>query len=284
MPDARQKDFEKAMQVIQDIAVMLTGASEYVCEKRMLSRYSSTIEANLETLEAYLPRLKRSFPGKFPEALNPDHSLVALREIVVSMKTDDFAIENACREGELGEKLFLSLKEFKTALKDISNTLDGTMVPKYRFTDRISEMGGSFKSLFAVISAITANIGKILIAIVIILMLSFVYLYITMESEDTLIASINTIVASIQDQKHTLAKERKEYKEIAATIDRLENKKLTRDEKIQFLNLSMESQKVRKHISENLLLLENKEKELAEKKKNLEELQKKSFIQKLFKR
>jgi hypothetical protein len=51
MPDANQQDIEKAIRAIQDIAVILTGASDYVCEGRMLRRYSSGIEKNLDNLE-----------------------------------------------------------------------------------------------------------------------------------------------------------------------------------------------------------------------------------------
>jgi len=284
MPDAEQQDMKKAIQVIQDIAVMLTGASEYVCEKRMLKRYSSDIETNLDNLETYLSRLKRSFPGKFPEALNPDSLMAKLKEIAASMKADDSAIEATCRAGDLGDELFLGLKELKAALRYISNILGGKVVSTYSLADRIMDLGGRSKSLFAGISAFISSIGKVIIAVVIVLILSFVYLYVTMESEDTLVASVNNVLTSVQIQKDTLAKQRKEHEEITATIDRLKNKELARDEKIQLLNLSTESQKMKEHISESVLLLERREKELADKKKSLEELQKKTFIQKLFKR
>jgi hypothetical protein len=284
MPDAEQQDMERAIRAIQDIAVMLTGAPEFVCEQRMLKRYSSDIEKNLNTLETCLPRLKGSFPGKFPEALNPDSSLMKLKEIAASMKADDSAIEATCRAGKLGDELFLGVKELKAALRDISSTLAGKVVSTYSLADRITDLGGRFNPPFAGISALISTIGKISIAVVIALILSFAYLYVTMESEDVLVANINTVVTSVQAQKDTLAKQKKEYEQLTATIARLKNKKLTRDEKIQLLNLSTESQRMKEHISEGVLLLEEREKQLAEKKKDLEELQKKSFIQKLFKR
>lgn len=284
MPDAEQQDMKKAIRVIQDIAVMLTGASEYVCEKNMLKRYSSDIETNLDNLETYLSRLKGSFPGKFPEALNPDSSMAKLKEIAASMKADDSAIEATCRAGDLGDELFLSLRELKAALRNISNTLGGKVVSSYSLADRIIDLGGRFKSLFAGTVAFISSIGKIIIAVVIVLILSFVYLYVTMESEDTFVASIHNVLTSVQTQKDTLAKQRKEYEEITDTITRLENKELARDEKIQLLNLSAESRKMKERIAQDVLLLEKKERELADKKKSLEELQKKTFIQKLFKR
>ena len=66
MQDANQQDIEKAIRAIQDIALILTRASEYVCEGRMLKRYSSSIDTTLENLEAHISELKGKFPGKLP--------------------------------------------------------------------------------------------------------------------------------------------------------------------------------------------------------------------------
>ncbi len=284
MPDANQQDINKAIRAIQDIAVMLTGASEYVCEARILKRYSSDIETNLDNLETYLSRLKGSFPGKFPEALRPDSSLSTIREIATSMKGDDAKIEARCRAGELGNELFLGVKELKTVVGDIWNTLGGKVVSKYSFADRIADQGGKFKSLFSGFSPLVSTTGKIILAVIIVLILCFVYLYVTMESEDALATSINNDLTSIQTLKDTLAKHRKEYEEIERNINALNKKTLNRDEKIQILDLSTESRKVKERIDKSVLSIEEKEKELAEKKKRLEELRRKSLIQKLLKR
>ena len=284
MPDANQQDINKAIRDIQDIAVMLTGASECVCEGRMLKRYSADIETNLDNLEIYLSQLKNKFPGKFPASLKPDSSLSRIRELVASMKGDDTHIEVKCREGELGNELSLGLKELKAILGDIQDTLGGKAVSKYSLSDRIADQGGRFKSLFSVLPSLISTFGKIILAAIIALIISFVYLYATMESEDSLVASINSALTAIQAQKNTLTEHREEYEEIARTINALRNKKLTRDEKIQLLDLSTKSQKVKERIDTSVFSIKEKEKELADKKERLEEFRKKTFIQKLFKR
>ena len=284
MPKADQEDIKRAIRAIQDIAVMLTGASEYVCEGRMLKRYSSEIETNLDNLETYLSRLKRSFPGKFPAALSPDSSLSKIREIVTSMKGDEAKLEAKCRAGELGNELSLGLKELKAILADIWDTLGGKVVPKYGFADRIAEKGGKFKSLFLGLSPLVSTTGKLILAVILILILSFVYLFVTMESEDALVTSINRDITSIQTQKDALAKLRKDYEEATRTINALRKKKLSRNAKIQLLDLSTKSKKLKERIDNSVLPIEKKENELTDKKKRLEELRRKSFIQKLFKR
>lgn len=260
---------------------MLTGASEYVCEGRMLKRYSSEIEANLDNLETYLSRLKGSFPGKFPEALRPDSSLSKIRETVASMKGDEAKVEAKCRSGELGNELSLGLKELKAILNNIWDTLGGKVVSKYGFADRLSEQGGKVKSLFTGFSPLVSTTGKLILAVILILILSFVYLFVTMESEDALVARINRDIASIQTQKDALAELRKEYKEATRNINALRKKKLSRNAKIQLLDLSTESKKMKERIDKSVLSIEKKEEQLADKKNRLEELRRKSFIQKL---
>ena len=284
MPDDNQQDIKKAIRAIQDIAVMLTGASEYVCEGRMLKRYSSEIETNLDNLETYLSRLKGSFPGKFPEALSPDSSLSKIREIVASMKGDEAKLEARCRAGELGNELSLGLKELKAILENIWDTLGGKVVSKYSLADRISEQGGRFKSLLFVFSPLVSTTGKLILAVILILILSFVYLFVTMESENALVTSINMDINSIQTQKDTLAKLRKEYEEATSNIDALKKKKLSRNAKITLLDLSTKSKKMKERIDKRVMSIEKKEKELTDKKKRLEELRRKSFIQKLLRR
>jgi len=284
MPYDNQQDIERAIRAIQDIAVILTGASEYVCEGRMLKRYSGDIEKNLDDLEASISRLKKKFPGKFPESLKPDGFMSKIKEIAASMKGDDAKIEVKCRAGELGNELFLELKELKAVVGDIRDTLSGKAVSTYGFADRISDQGGRFTSLFSGFSSFISIIGKIILAVVFVLILSFVYLYVTMPSEDSLVASINDVLSSLQTHKNSFSKQKKDFEEIMRNINALENNKLTREEKIRFLNLSTESRNLKERIDKDALSIEEKEKEVTEKKKRLEEFRKKTFLQKLFKR
>lgn len=284
MPEADHQEMEKAIRAIQDIAVMLTGASEYLCEEGMLSRYSSDIATNLDSLEAQVSRLKSSFPGKVPETLKPDSSLARIREIASSMKGDATAVQAKCRSGHLGDELFMRLKELKAVVGDIQDTLGGKVVSRYSFADRIEDQVTRFKPVFSVLSSITSSIGKIIIGVIIALIISFVSLYATMESEHALMRDINNLIASIETQKDTLATHMKEYEEITRNINALNHKKLTRAEKIQLLDLSTKSKKVKELIEKSTLSIEKKEKQLRDKKKKLKELRKKSFIQKLLKR
>jgi hypothetical protein len=282
MPDGDQQEIEKAIRAIQDIAIMLTGAPEYVCEARILKRCSADIEEKLNYLETYLSGLKKKFPGKFPETLNPDSSLSAIRKIAAKMKDGSSNIEAKCRAGELGNELSVGLTELRGVVRDIWDTLSGK-VSGYNLADRILDQGAKLKSLLLGLSPLVSTTGKIILAVILVLLISFLYFCFTMESEDALLASIEEDLVYIETQKDSLQKHRSEYREIVSNINSLKIKELSREEKIQFLNLSTQEKKVKGLIDNLLFSIEKKEVEVAEKEKRLYELQKKSFFQKLLK-
>jgi len=283
MPDVDPHDTEKAIKAIQNIAIMLTGATEVVCEGRLLKRFSRDIEANLDKLETYIGSLKKRFPGKFPETLEPDSSLSGIRDIARIIKGDNADIEAKCRAGDLGNELTIRTIELKAGVKDIWDTLSGK-VSRYTFTDRIADYGGRVKSLLLDISPLASNTGRVILAIILVVILSFVYLFLTMESEDVLLESLKNDRASIEKQKDTLGTKRKEYKEIREEIKSLDKKELNRDDKIKLLSLSMKERKIKGLIEKTMFSIEAREKEITEKNKKLEEIRKKSFPQKLLRR
>jgi len=283
MADVDPHDIEKAIKAIQNIAVMLTGATEAVCEGRILKRFSGEIEANLERLETDIASLKKKFPGKFPETLKPDSSLSKIRDIAITLKEGNADIEAKCRKGDLGNELTTSVVELKGIVKDIWDTLSGK-VSGYSFTDRVADYGRKIRSSLSGLSPLVSNTGKIFLAVLLVAIFSFVYLFLTMESEDALLKGIKDDRASIEKQKDTLARQRKEYEEIREEIKSLDKKKLSREDKIQRLDLSMEERKIKDLMEKTMLSIETREEEIAEKHRKIQEIRKKSFPQKLLRR
>ncbi len=283
MPDVDPHDIEKAIKAIQNIAIMLTGATEAVCEGRILKRFSGEIEANLERLETDIASLKKKFPGKFPETLKPDSSISKIRDIAITLGGDNADIEAKCRKGDLGNELTTRVVELKGIVKDIWDTLSGK-VSGYTFTDRVADYGRRVRSSVSVLSPLVSNIGRIILAALLVTIFVFVYLFLTMESEDVLLKSIKNDRASIEKQKDTIWRQRKEYKEIREKMKSFEKKKLGREDEIQRLDLSMEERKIKDLMEKTMRFIETREKEIAEKRRKIQEIRKKSFFQKLLRR
>jgi hypothetical protein len=259
---------------------MLTGASEYVCEARILKRLSGEIEANLERLETEIASLKKEFPGKFPKSLSPDSSLSKIRDVATMLKGDDADKEANCRSGDLGNKLNAGTLELREILRDTLDTLGGKVV-RYSFTDRIADFRGKIKPSLSPLASYT---GKAVLATLLVAISSFVYLSLTMESEDALLSSIKDDLAFVEEQKGAITRQRQEYREIRGNIKSLQGKELAREGKIELLNLSKKEREIKEFIDLALVAIENKEREIAEKYKKIEEIRKKSFLQKLVRR
>jgi len=283
MPDVDPHDIEKTIKAIQNIAIMLTGAAEFVCEGRILKKFSRDIEANLERLETDIASLKKKFPGKFPETLNPDSSLARIRDIATMLKGDNADVEAKCRSGSLGNELNRTVIELKGTVKDTLDTLGGR-VSAYTLADAIGAYRGRVKSFLLDLSPFVSHGGRIVLAAMLAAVFSFCYLYLTMESEDALLGSIRDDLAYIEKQKDALRRQRQEYREIRENIKSLEKNELTRQDKIEFLNLSKREREIGELMDETMISIEEREKGVAEKNKKIEEIRKKSFFQRLVRR
>jgi len=283
MPEDDPQETEKIIKAIQDIAIILTGATEFVCEGRMLKRFSRNLEENLEKLENNTALLKKKFPGKFPNTLEPNSSLSKIRDIAIILKEDNPHIEAKCRSGELGNELALRATEMKAITKDILDALSGK-ISRYTIVDRFAGYPGRVKSFLLDFSPIVSNAGRILIAAFLVIIFSFVYLSLTMESEGGFLKSLKGDLAYIEKQKGILAKQRQEYKEIREKIKSFDQAEMSREDKIEWLNLSIKEKKRRVNIEQIMFSIETSKKKIAEKNKKVEEIRKKSFFQKLLRR
>ncbi len=283
MPGVDQEDIEKAIKAIHNIAVMLTGATEYVCEGRILKRFSKEIEGNLERLEIGIASLKKSFPGKFPEDLKPDSSLSRIRDVAKMLKRDNADMVGQCRSGNLGNTLNLTILELRGIVKDILDTLSGR-VSRYTFIDRIADYRGSVRSFLSGLSPFISHGGKVILAPILIAIFCLVYLFLTMDSEDVLLGSIKDDLAFIERQKGALDTHRQEYEQIRQEIKSLRGKELMRERKIEYLNLAKEERRIKELIDRAMASIEKRGREVEEKNKKAEEIRNKSFFQKLFRR
>ena len=283
MPEVNPQETEKTVKAIQDIAIILTGAAEFVCEGRMLKRFSRNIEENLEKLENNIALLKKKFPGKFPETLKPDASLSRMRDLAITLKGDNVDIEAKCRSGELGDELILRATELKAVTKDILDALRGK-ISRYTIVDKFAGYGGRIKSFLLSLSPLVSNIGRIVLAAILVIIFAFVYLSFTMESEDVVLKSIKKGLSYIEKQNDMLARQRQKYNEITEKIKSFDQAEMSREDKIQWLNLSIKEKKSRVDIEQIMLSIETSKQKIAEKNKKVEEVRKKSFFQKLLRR
>ncbi len=284
MPDVNTQDTEKSLKNIQNIAIILAGATEFVCEPRMLKRFSGSLEENIQKLEADIGSLKEKFPGRFPETLDPTSSLKKVRDIVTLLKKANTNVETKCRSGELGDELSRGVMELKGNVQAILDTISGK-VGKYTLIDKIAGYAGKAKSILVKFSPVVSNTGRLILAIILVIGFAFFYLVFSMEAEGDYLEIIKKDQVYVEEQKNLLDTQKKEYDEILEKIKSLENnEELRRESKIELLNLSVQEQKLKDFMDKAMIAIEQKERNIEEQNRKLEKFREKSFFQKLLKR
>jgi len=134
------------------------------------------------------------------------------------------------------------------------------------------------------LSPLVSNTGRIALAAILVIIFSFVYLSFTMESEDVVLKNIEKDRSYIEKQNDILAKQRQEYNKTSEKIKSFDQAEMSREDKIEWLNLSIKEKKSRMNIEQIMFSIETREKKIAEKNKKVEEIRKKSFFQKLLRR
>ena len=285
MSDVNPRDTEKSLKNIQNIAIIMTGATEFICEPRMLKRYSRSLEKNLQKLETNIDSLKEKFHGRFPETLDPNNSLKKIRDIAAKLKKANTNVVANCQSGKLGDELSRGVMELKGTVQAILNTITGK-VSKYTIVDKLAGYAGKVKSTLVRLSPLVSNTGRLILAITLVISFAFLYLVLTMESESDYLEIIKKDQAYLEEQKDLFDKQKKEYSEILEKIKFLEdnNEELLRESKIELLNLSVEEKKLKDVLDKTMLIIEQKEKNIEEQNRELEKFREKSFFQKLLKR
>jgi hypothetical protein len=283
MPEATFKNIEKAVKDIHNIGIMLSGASEYVCEEGVLKRFSRYLQAYHKRLESDITSLKKKYPGKFPETPELNSSLARIRDISSVLGQDKKGVETKCRAGNFGHELNTQVAELKSGVQEVWETVSGK-VSGYSITDRLAGPGGTVTSALYNLSPFAPIPRKIIIAVLTVAAIAFGYLFFTMESEDALVQGIKDDLAYLETERQALEVKKQEFRDIQAKIKVLEKKNLNRKEKIKLLSLTVEEGKLSEFIEKTTVAVEKRGRELEEKNKSLEELRKKPFLQKLLKR
>jgi hypothetical protein len=283
MPEATFKNIEKAVKDIHNIGIMLSGASEYVCEEGVLKRFSRYLQAYHKRLESDITSLKKKYPGKFPETPELNSSLSRIRDISTVLGQDKKGVETKCRSGNFGHELNTEVAELKSGVQEVWETVSGK-VSGYSITDRLAGPGGRVTSALYHLSPFAPIPRKIIMAALLVAAIAFGYLFFTMESKDALVQGIKDDLTYLETERQALEVKEQELEDIQAKIKVLDKNDLNRKDKIKLLSLTVEEGKLIEFIEKTAVAVEIKERELEEKNKRLEELRKKPFLQRLLRR
>jgi len=277
------QEIKAKIRPIQDIAIILTGTAEFVCEKRMLKKFSVELEANLVKLENSITVAEKIFVGKLNEIQKLDSHFSEIRDINRKLKSNDTDLVDKCLSKNIGGKLTGIVSELKNIVNNMEKSLQGKN-NKYTITDRVIQNSIILKSFVLTLAPLIYKILKIISATAIFAIGLFVFLFFTMESKSDLIEGIKIDRVYLKGKLTELEGQRNEWKIITDEIESIKKKLSTRQDKIEVLDLTVKKRIIQESMEKTLLSIETKEKKLSEKRKKLKEINEKSFFQRLFRR
>jgi hypothetical protein len=243
MPQGDIQEIKDKIRPIQDIAIILTGAGEFVCEKRMLKRFSVELESNLVKLENSITVAKEKFVGKLDGIQKLNGPFLEIRAINRKLKSNDTDLADKCLSGNIGGKLTETVSELKNIVNNMEKSLQGKN-NKYTITDRVIQNSIILKSFVLSLAPLIYKILKIILATAIFAIGLFVFLFFTMESKSDLIEGIKIDRVYLKGKLTELEGQRNEWKIITDKIESVKKKLSTRQDKIKVIDLTVKKRKI----------------------------------------
>ncbi len=281
MPQGEIQAIKDKIRRIQDIAIILTSGAKFVCEKRMLKKFSGELESTLADLENTITALKNNPFEKEKRRLGTFFS--EIRDISKRLASNDADLEEKCISGDIGGKL----KNIVLKVKGIINNKQ--LSPRindlhYTISDRAVQNSMAIKSFFLNLMPFFYTLLKILLTAGVFAVGLFAFLFFTMESKNDLIDGIKIDRVYVDGKKTELEAHRSKQREIIEKIKSIKNDTSTRKNIIEVFDLTVKKEKIQESIEKTLLSIESREKNISEKERKLRKINEKSFLQRLLRK
>lgn len=274
-----------ALHDIRDIALMLSVGNVYLCEEPFLKKIGHAVDRVLEDLHGEILSLKKKFPGQFAQDIDTDAILEDLHAKAEQLQNADAAINTKCGGGQLGKELEEMVSTLTAAVKEVTFKIEGKLPGSARRYSLLS-LFNPFKALGRLVSTFSSLVVKLVLFIIILAIGPFAYLFISMENEGTIQKAIDQSEAYIQKERQNIVSLEEERAPIAKQIEalRLREDKLNRQEKIDIMELSVKVHALDQKRQAIEVEIASHEHKIAKNLEKIEEVKKKSFLQRLLRR
>ena len=279
---ARTKNTTKGLHGIRDIALLLNMANTHLCEEVYLKKVGLAIDNHLEELGGDISSLKKKFPGRFVKEVDTDQVIENFQGIVQQLQEPDKETLKKCSTGALGLELENVVNVMGHALDAIKSKVEGELGTYSKADESVLTLTKWIKSighqLFS-LSAMTVRITSIAVSI---LLVVFVSLFLSMESQKDLLDKISQYRTHIQGQLAILSSSDAEKKRINRELDILGEGESSRQEKTRVLDLTLEIHEINEQALSAQAEIDAYQRRIDELEEKIDEMNKKPFIKRLF--
>jgi hypothetical protein len=270
----------EALNEINDCAVLLAMANEYVCTGPSLKKIGAHLRQNVDFLQGHLKGAERP-QGKGAKL---EKSLEGLSGIAESLQKGEEGIKELCGKGRLGDDLFHHMAPLALALKAPEEARRQVYVPppkkkasrpkaKPRPRGEPSPTGALFRGVLTLLGVI-----------LLICFLIFSYLYMSMETEPPLIREIDENRSFLGSAEQKISRMEQEILRVREKVEAARGMALSRQEEIEVMGLSEKMNSLLEEKEKIEIEAGLREEALNKARGRLEVLRSKTFLEKLLRR
>jgi molecular chaperone GrpE (heat shock protein) len=271
----------KGLHGIRDMALLLNMANTHLCEEVYLRKVGLAVDNHLEELRSDISSLKKKFPGRFVKEVDTDQVFENFQGIVRQLQEPEKEILKKCATGALGLELENVVNVMGHAMDAIKSQVEGE-VGSYSKAESVLALKGWIKPMAHRLFTLSTLTLKITGTGVLILLVLFTSLFLTMDSPQDLLDKINQYRNHIQGQTEILSSADAEKERINNELDKMGEGELTRQERARVLDLTLEIHEINEQALAAQAEIEAYQRRIDEMEEEIDEMNKKHLIRRLF--
>lgn len=278
---AKPRNTPKGLHGIRDMALLLNMANTHLCEEAYLKKVGLAIDNHLEELRSDLSSIKKKFPGKFVKEVDTDQVIENFQGIVGRLQEPDKETLKKCSTGALGLELENVVNVMGHTMDAIKNQVEGEL-GTYSKAESVLALMGWIKAIghqLFVLSTLTLKITGVAISI---LLVVFIALFLSMDSQQDLLDKISQYRTHIQGQLAILSSTDAEKERINKELDLIGEVESSRQEKTRVLDLTLEIHEINKRALSAQTEIDVYQRRIDEMEEKIDEMNRKNFIRRLF--
>ena len=278
---ARSNKSPKGLHGIRDMALLLNMANTHLCEEAYLKKIGLVIDNHLEELGGDISSLKKKFPGQFVKEVDTDQVIENFQGFVRQLLEPDKETLKKCSTGALGLELENVVNVMGHALDAIESKVAGELGTFSKADESVLTLTGWIKSIGRKIFALSSFTIKVISAAVSILLVVFISLFLSMDSQQDLLDKIKQYQSQIQAQLAIVSSTEAQKERINKELNMLGEDDLNRQEKTRVLDLTLEIHEINERALSAHAEIEVYQRRIEEIEEKIDEMNKKPLIWRL---
>ncbi len=271
----------RGLRGIRNMALLLNMANTHLCEEVYLKKAGLAIDNHLNELLMDISSLKKKFPGKFIKEIDTDQVIENFKGIIRRLQEPDNETLKLCTTGALGLELENVVNVMAHGMDAIESLVEGEVKTYSKAEKSILALTRWIKSIGHQLFTLSTLTIRITCAAISILLVVFISLFLTMDSQQDLLDKISQYQTHIQGQLAILSTTDAEKARVNEELNLIREGEYSRQEMARVLNLTLEIHEINERAFSAQAEIDTYKKRIDEMKKQIDEMNKKPFIARL---